>query len=54
MNAECHLCLVLFILSITNKLFMLSTIMLNAVMLSVVAPWKYILLLVNLMLHALQ
>ncbi len=34
--AECHLCLVSFMLSVTNKPFMLSVIMLNAIMLSVV------------------
>ncbi len=36
--AECHLCLVSFILSVTKKLNMLSVILLNAVMLNVVAP----------------
>ncbi len=34
--AECHLCLVSFMLSVTFKLYMLSVIMLNVIMLSVI------------------
>jgi hypothetical protein len=36
--AECHLCLVTFMLSVANKPIMRSVIMLNVFTLSVVAP----------------
>ncbi len=35
---ECHLCLVSFMLSVTNEHIMLGVIMLNVVMLNIVAP----------------
>ncbi len=40
--AECHLCSVSIILSVTNNLIMLSVIFLNVVILSVVAPLVYL------------
>ncbi len=39
-HAECHLCRVSFMLSVANKAFMLSVIMLNVVMLSAVSTWS--------------
>jgi len=39
--AECHLCYASFMLSVTYQPFMLSVIMPNVIMLSVVAPSKY-------------
>jgi len=36
--AECHLCLMLFMLGVANTPFMLRVFMLNVVMTSVVAP----------------
>jgi hypothetical protein len=44
--AECHLCLLLLMLSVTYKPLMLSVIMLNVIMLSVimlslVAPYRW-------------
>ncbi len=40
--AECHLYLMLFMLSVRNKPFMLSVVMLNVIMLNVVAPQSYL------------
>jgi hypothetical protein len=38
--AQCHLCQMLFILSVENKPIMLSVIILSVVMLNVVAPFN--------------
>ncbi len=40
-HAECDLCIVTLKLSVANKPFMLSAIVLNVIMLSVVAPLKH-------------
>ncbi len=40
--AECHLCQMPFMLSVTNKPIMLSVIMLNAIILNVVAPYVWL------------
>ncbi len=40
-HAECHLCRLSLMLSVTNKPLMLSVIKLNVVVLSVVAPHLY-------------
>jgi hypothetical protein len=37
-DADCPLCYVAFVLSVTSKLFMMSLVMLNVIMLNVMAP----------------